>query len=165
MGRLLAALIADPGTAPAAIPAILANLEHEPNEEIAESRESQEADVADARIVDPLAMRTYLLTLADAGRIDLALVRALSEVDVGACIGLPDDTLCAYLRALCDARLRARGKIPSDETAVIRCAHCGPVYAAPEVARVLPIIAGMPTAAGCPWCFNRLAGKPIPRPS
>jgi hypothetical protein len=108
--------------------------------------------------------RHRLLTAADVEGIDPACVRALSVADIAACADFPDEVLRAYVRALRDAALRQRGWAPDDETAVIRCVRCGPVFAAPEVSHVLPIVDGMPTSIGCPWCWNRVRGIAIPHP-
>lgn len=108
-------------------------------------------------------LRAKLESLALAEGIAAAIVRELPAADVETCAELSDDTLRAYARALRDSDLRERGMVPPDETMAIRCAHCGPVYAAPEVARVLPVVRGLPTAAGCPWCHVQNRGA-IPRP-
>jgi hypothetical protein len=108
--------------------------------------------------------RERLLGLAAVEGIDPVLVHALTAGDLASCIEHTDDVLRAYLRALRDTALRERGWAPDDETATIRCARCGPVYAHPAVARVLPVVNGLPTAVGCTWCHNRGAGLPIPRP-
>ena len=65
----------------------------------------------------------------------------------------------AVLEALANAvvtrRQRQRGECPPHWTAHCECAGCGPVFLWPSSpARVL----------GCPWCFNRAEGRPIPRP-
>ena len=46
-----------------------------------------------------------------------------------------------------------RGERPAHYNEIATCRHCGPVWlwARGEV-------------LGCPWCFNRVAGRPIPRP-
>jgi len=46
-----------------------------------------------------------------------------------------------------------RGKRPSDYTAHATCRHCGPIW--------LWFSGAVPD---CPWCWNRAAGRPIPRP-
>jgi len=52
-------------------------------------------------------------------------------------------------------RMREQGTVPSDYTASTICRSCGPV----------PIFEGNPAQVdGCPWCLNRVSGKPIPRP-
>ena len=50
--------------------------------------------------------------------------------------------------------MRERGIVPDHYTATTNCKHCGPV----------PIFEGnWPESDGCPWCFNRLQGLPIPK--
>ena len=49
--------------------------------------------------------------------------------------------------------MRYRGIVPDHYTATTHCKHCGPV----------PIFEGCwPESDGCPWCFNRIQGLPIP---
>lgn len=51
-------------------------------------------------------------------------------------------------------RMRERGIVPQHYTATTICARCGPVL----------IFAGAPARVqSCPWCFNRIAGKQVPR--
>lgn len=51
-------------------------------------------------------------------------------------------------------RMRERGVVPPEYTAVTDCAGCGPV----------PIFPGCPPKVdGCPWCFNRAKGLSVPR--
>src|SRR5690606_37310362 len=73
---------------------------------------------------------------------------------------IPDPALAS---AAADIALRESGKRPPDETAPARCRSCGPVWIAPEIARIAPVVAGWPRVLGCPWCHvtNRNA---IPRP-
>ncbi len=50
--------------------------------------------------------------------------------------------------------MRHRGIVPDHYTATTNCKHCGPV----------PIFEGCwPESDGCPWCFNRLKGLPMPK--
>ncbi len=50
--------------------------------------------------------------------------------------------------------MRHRGLVPDHYTATVNCKHCGPV----------PIFEGCwPESDGCPWCFNRLQGLPMPK--
>ena len=52
-------------------------------------------------------------------------------------------------------RQRERGQCPPHWTEHCECAGCGPVY----------LWSGSPARVfGCPWCSNRSAGFPIPRP-
>ena len=49
--------------------------------------------------------------------------------------------------------MRERGVAPDHYTGITECKHCGPV----------PIFEGCPPQVnGCPWCFNRRAGNPMP---
>ena len=50
-------------------------------------------------------------------------------------------------------RLRRLGEVPPHWTAETNCRHCGPVPIWPGCA---------PVVSGCPWCFNRVAGDPMP---
>ena len=61
--------------------------------------------------------------------------------------------LVDFAEALATRLIRESGRVPPSYTGTTTCSHCGPV----------PIFAGCPaTVEGCPWCFNRAAGKPIP---
>ncbi len=52
-------------------------------------------------------------------------------------------------------RMRERSEVPPHYTATTICAHCGPI----------PIFSGVAErVVFCPWCFNRVAGLPVPRP-
>ena len=63
--------------------------------------------------------------------------------------------LKAYFELLMISDMRSRGVIPNHYTSTTTCKHCGPV----------PIWEGCPPEVlGCPWCFNRHKGLPIPRP-
>ncbi len=50
--------------------------------------------------------------------------------------------------------MRELGRIPSHYTATTICVHCG----------LVPIFPGVgERVKGCPWCFNRVKGLPVPR--
>jgi len=52
------------------------------------------------------------------------------------------------------SEIRQQGEIPDHYTSETECKHCG----------LVPIFEGCPPKIiGCPWCFNRLKGLPIPR--
>ena len=69
---------------------------------------------------------------------------------------LSEDERQALIRAIQTRRMRERGEVPPHYTEVTVCAHCGPVPIFPGVTeRVL----------GCPWCFNRMRGLPVPKVS
>jgi len=63
------------------------------------------------------------------------------------------DTLAAFARSLAQRREMDRGKRPDHYTERATCKHCGPIWLwfSGEV-------------LGCPWCWNRVADRPIPRP-
>ena len=49
--------------------------------------------------------------------------------------------------------MRERGVVPDHYTSETECKHCGSV----------PIFRGCPPQVdGCPWCFNRIKGLPVP---
>ena len=61
-----------------------------------------------------------------------------------------------YLEAVRARRLREAGVVPDGWTATAICAGCGPVWLWP----------GCPSEVlACPWCFNRISGRPVPRPA
>ena len=61
--------------------------------------------------------------------------------------------LDAFAHAVMVGRMRRRGEVPAHYTARTVCKGCGPV----------PIFEGVPDRIdGCPWCFNRVQGLPVP---
>ncbi len=65
------------------------------------------------------------------------------------------EALDAFALALSIRRQRDRGERPEHYTQAATCGACGPVW----------LWEGAPAhVAACPWCFNRAAGKPNPRP-
>jgi len=61
--------------------------------------------------------------------------------------------LIGFADSLAIARIRETGRIPDNYTSETECRHCGSV----------PIWPGCPPQVnGCPWCFNRLQGLPMP---
>ncbi len=64
-------------------------------------------------------------------------------------------TLEALARSIQTRRMRERSEVPPHYTATTICVHCGPVPIFPDVAE---------RVEGCPWCFNRVAGLPVPKP-
>ena len=62
--------------------------------------------------------------------------------------------LTAFVEMVMISDMRQQGIVPEHYTAATECKHCGPD----------PIFPGCPpTIIGCPWCFNRHKGLPIPR--
>lgn len=87
--------------------------------------------------------------------IPIAELRELAGKDWPECERDPA-LLEAFAHMVSIRKMRERGEAPPHYTEVTTCAGCGPVPIFPGVAeRVL----------GCPWCLNRAAGKPIPRPT
>jgi len=87
-----------------------------------------------------------------------AVIRSLQEIKRKAG---PDWYEIAYdpaqLKTLTEllmiGEMRERGIIPDHYTATTECKRCGPV----------PIFEGCPPIiSGCPWCFNRIKGLPMP---
>ncbi len=62
--------------------------------------------------------------------------------------------LAAFVELVQTNRLRRLGEVPPHWTAETTCRHCGPVPIWPGCA---------PIVSGCPWCFNRVSGDPMPQ--
>lgn len=83
----------------------------------------------------------------------IRLALGLDADDMEALGREPPETLRAYAEAVAERLQRERGEVPAHYTAVTTCNGCGPV----------PIFEGAPAhIAGCPWCWNRAKGLPIP---
>ena len=86
---------------------------------------------------------------------DAALRARWTAAEWAALVRRPD-ALAAVRLAFEFERQRRAGIAPACYTAATICAGCGPV----------PIWPGVPPRVlGCPWCFNRLDGLPIPKPT
>ncbi|MEA3275951.1 MAG: hypothetical protein U9Q81_11795 [Pseudomonadota bacterium] len=66
---------------------------------------------------------------------------------------ISSDTLAAFARSLVQRREMDQGKRPAHYTEHAICRHCGPIWL---------WVSG--EVLGCPWCWNRAADRPIPRP-
>lgn len=65
------------------------------------------------------------------------------------------EQMAAFCALMACNETRRAGRRPAHWTQVSECGDCGYVWLWPGApARVL----------GCPWCFNRASGLPIPRP-
>lgn len=160
MGRLLAALLADSSTVPAANPANVANLSPAPSPIFADSQVSQGLESAGA-----VNQATRLLAAIRAEYLPDGLSGA-SDAAPDQLAALPDAALKAYVSALADDAERRAGRVPQGDTAMLLCRSCGPVYVHPAIAAAMPSVAGIPRALGCPWCFIPKDGRmAIPRPS
>ncbi|HKK06735.1 MAG TPA: hypothetical protein VKA50_12895 [Gammaproteobacteria bacterium] len=63
------------------------------------------------------------------------------------------DTLTTFARSLVQRREMDQGKRPEHYTEQATCKHCGPIW-----------LWFPGEVVGCPWCWNRAADRPIPRP-
>ena len=61
--------------------------------------------------------------------------------------------LQTYAHSIHTQRIIDRGEVPPDYKYVAHCRGCGPVW-----------LWFKGKVEGCPWCWNRLQGKPIPYP-
>jgi len=69
-------------------------------------------------------------------------------------ISADPEQLKAFAELVMIEDMRHQGIVPDHYTATTNCKHCGPV----------PIFEGCwPESDGCPWCFNRLQGLPMPK--
>ena len=118
------------------------------------------ADSADSAYGDPEEDDSRLLeALAHACRglpIKPAEVRdALAPEDIEGwrCGEVSGETLATFAASLAQRREMERGIRPTSYTEQATCAQCGPIWLwTPD------------DVLGCPWCWNRIRGLPIPRP-
>ncbi|WP_125179967.1 hypothetical protein [Thiohalobacter thiocyanaticus] len=118
------------------------------------------ADIADSAYRDSEQESSKLLeALADTCKgLDISqaeVKEALAAEDIedwrkGA---ISADTLAAFARSLVQRREMGQGKRPEHYTEQATCKHCGPIWL---------WLSGQ--VLGCPWCWNRIADKPITRP-
>ena len=67
------------------------------------------------------------------------------------------DNLAAFVHAVQTRLMREQGQVPARYTQPSHCEACGPVWP-------VWLWQGAPGFVyGCPWCFNRVNGQPIPR--
>ncbi len=66
---------------------------------------------------------------------------------------ISSDTLAAFASSLVQRREMDKGKVPAHFTEQAICKQCGPVW-----------LWFSGKVQGCPWCWNRVNNKPIPRP-
>lgn len=162
MGRLLDRLLSAQKSEAAAIPAILRVCE--PQSQVAPARiaESQESHVGSIpaerlpAVVEPAATDAQGVRLLSAirrgGLPDELLGR--DDADPATLAGMSADELAAYARAMHATAEREAGRVPDGYTVAAHCEACGPVWLFPGAEHVI----------ACPWCWNRRAKKPIPRP-
>ena len=86
--------------------------------------------------------------------IDVSYDDIAHRIDFRALAEWHDLVLAAHVRALALRIEREAGIVPAAYTAPAHCEGCGPVWLWPGAVRV----------PACPWCLNRRARRPIPRP-
>lgn len=101
------------------------------------------------------AGRERLLALAAQHGLAVGRVAALDDADPLELAALPDEVLVAYARALLCTGERRAGRVPEGWSVASECEGCGPVWLWPGAGRV----------RACPWCWERVAGREVPRPS
>lgn len=117
------------------------------------------ADIADSACRGEQQTSMLLEALVDACKeLDITpaeVKEALAAEDIEAWHNgtISGDTLAAFARSLVQRREMNLGKRPDHYTEHATCKQCGSIWLwfSSEV-------------LGCPWCWNRLADKPIPRP-
>lgn len=84
---------------------------------------------------------------------DVRAELAQEDIDEWQRGGIKQEWLEVFARSVAQRRAMAQGKTPEHYTHRATCNRCGPVWLwfSGEV-------------QGCPWCWNRVAGFPIPRP-
>lgn len=113
------------------------------------------ADIADCAEGDSKLLET-LATACNGLAINPKEVKeALVAEDLAACRKgeISIETLTAFANVLVQRREMDQGKCPTHYTKQAICKQCGPVWLwfAGEV-------------LGCPWCWNRVNNRPMPRP-
>ncbi|HET8700662.1 MAG TPA: hypothetical protein VFL97_03235 [Nitrococcus sp.] len=80
---------------------------------------------------------------------------ALAPEDVSAWRNdeITNGALRAFAQILVQRRGMDQGKRPNHYTECAICTHCGPIW-----------LWFSGNVQGCPWCWNRMADRPIPRP-
>lgn len=121
-------------------------------QELASTRASEANEAAKAAGQEyPSARR--LEALARSQGLDVAEVLRLHD---GSALDDHDDkTVAAYALALHERAQRERGCVPTGWSKVCQCDGCGPIW----------LDVGCPDRViACPWCWNRVAGLPVPQP-
>lgn len=87
-----------------------------------------------------------------------ALIQSLEAIQRMTGPGWPEiandpSQLKLFTELLMIVEMREEGSCPDHYTATTECKHCG----------LVPIWPGCPPQVnGCPWCFNRIGGLPMP---
>lgn len=105
---------------------------------------------ADSRLLETLSEVTSGLSISPLEVRDALSADDIEDLRKGV---ISTDTLSAFARALVQRREMERGIVPPHYTEHATCKHCGPVW-----------LWFSGELQGCPWCWNREEGYPIPRP-
>ena len=118
------------------------------------------ADIADSAYRDSEQESSRLLeALAGACRgleitpVEVKQALAREDIDAWRKGTINGDTLTAFAHSVVQRREMDQGKRPTHYTEEATCKHCGPIW-----------LWFSGDVLGCPWCWNRATGKPIPRP-
>ncbi len=104
----------------------------------------------DARLLEALAHACRGLSIKPAEVCDAL---APEDIEGWRCGEVRGESLAAFAASLDQRREMERGICPASYTEQATCAQCGPIWLWTQ-GQVL----------GCPWCWNRIRGLPIPRP-
>jgi len=111
----------------------------------------------DLALVAPRGVLTPKL-ISKVRRSKPALIESLSDIRAMAGTDwqeIADDPaqLQAFVESADIVLMRQQGRVPEHYTVTTVCRRCGTV----------PVFEGAPAEVlGCPWCFNRIRGLPIP---
>ena len=113
------------------------------------------ADCADFAEQDPKLKEALATVCRDLPitTAELYDVLAPADIDEWRHGNFDPDALKDFARLIVQRNDMDLGKVPDHYTKRAVCKHCGPVWLwfSGEV-------------LGCPWCWNRVAGRPVPRP-
>lgn len=101
------------------------------------------------------AQRLRLVRIAQAGELNVRRTLRMADGELDTLSTCTDAEVLAYAYALHARATRRAGHVPAGWTQASCCDGCGPVWLWPDApARVI----------ACPWCWNRIAGAPVPSP-
>lgn len=117
--------------------------------DIADSASTGSED-SDSKLLEALASACHGLPIDPQ---DVRAALAPADIDAWRRGEINGEALAAFARSLTERREMDQGKCPASYTETATCKHCGPIWL---------WVSG--EVSGCPWCWNRLADRPIPRP-
>lgn len=99
------------------------------------------------------AQRLRLIRVAQDAGLPVREVLRLAREEFDTLSACTDAECLAYTRALLAQTARRAGHVPAGWTRACHCSGCGLVWLWPEAPAAL---------IACPWCWNRVAGLPVP---